>query len=125
MMKEINFAGDGAYSERNLAVRYNTDLGNDLGNLVLRTLSMIERYFDGRVPEGDSGDVVNWPDRDKVLHAVAEELRRGTLVRLNVPSLTMNQDMMLYAKKNRTLSTTLSHFAEFLKGYFDPKARVR
>ena len=74
MMKEISFAGDGAYSERNLAVRYNTDLANDLGNLVLRTLSMIERYFDGRIPAGDRRDVVNWPDGDKVLHAVTEEL---------------------------------------------------
>ncbi|HUW58409.1 MAG TPA: methionine--tRNA ligase [Planctomycetota bacterium] len=74
MMREISFAGDGAYSERNLAVRHNNDLGNDLGNLVLRTLSMIERYLDDKVPEGNHDDVVNWPERDKVLHAVAEEL---------------------------------------------------
>jgi methionyl-tRNA synthetase len=74
LMREIPYSSDGGYSERNLAVRYNTDLANDLGNLVLRSISMIERYFDSRVPEGDRRDVVNWPDGDKVLHAVAAEL---------------------------------------------------
>lgn len=74
LMKEISYAGDGAYSERNLAMRYNTDLGNDLGNLVLRTLSMIERYVDGRIPEGSSRPLTEWPNGDKVLHAVTEEV---------------------------------------------------
>jgi methionyl-tRNA synthetase len=74
LMKEITYAGDGAYSERNLAVRYNNDLANDLGNLVLRTLSMIERYCGGRIPAGHAGAVVDWPDADRVLHAVAEEV---------------------------------------------------
>ena len=74
LMREIPYSGDGAYSERNLAVRYNTDLANDLGNLVLRTLSMVERYFEGRVSERDARDVSAWADGDKVLHAVASEL---------------------------------------------------
>jgi methionyl-tRNA synthetase len=81
LMREIPYWGDGSYSERNLATRYNNDLGNDLGNLVLRTLSMIERYFDGKVPRGAQGDVVDWPAADKELHAVAEETLE------NVPAL--------------------------------------
>jgi methionyl-tRNA synthetase len=74
LLREIPYSGDGNYSELNLATRYNTDLGNDLGNLVLRTLSMLERYFDGKVPPGETRDVVDWPEADKMLHAVAEEV---------------------------------------------------
>ncbi len=48
LMREIPFWSDGSYSEEKLVGRFNHDLGNDLGNLVLRTLSMIERYFQGR-----------------------------------------------------------------------------
>jgi len=74
LLREIPYSGDGNYSERHLARRYNSDLANDLGNLVLRTLSMIERYFDGKLPAGDRRDVVDWNESDKGLRAVAEEM---------------------------------------------------
>ncbi len=41
---------DGDFSEQALIKRFNTDLANDLGNLVNRTLTMIEKYFGGAVP---------------------------------------------------------------------------
>ena len=50
LLRETPYENDGSYSEEKLLDRYSTDLGNDLGNLVFRTLSMIERYFDGVVP---------------------------------------------------------------------------
>lgn len=73
LMREITYAGDGAYSERNLAVRYNTDLANDLGNLVLRTLTMIERYFDGKIPAGASPEA-GVPESDGALRAAGDQL---------------------------------------------------
>ena len=51
LLREISFGVDGAFSEQKLINRINNDLGNDLGNLVYRTLSMIERYFGGVVPQ--------------------------------------------------------------------------
>ena len=50
MMREIPFGLDGDFSNNALLARYNNELGNDLGNLLLRTLTMIEKYFQGRLP---------------------------------------------------------------------------
>ncbi len=51
LLREMPFGQDGDFSERALIGRINNDLGNDLGNLLHRTLTMIEKYFDGSVPE--------------------------------------------------------------------------
>ena len=50
-MREISFGQDGEFSWEAMAARYNSDLANDLGNLVSRVLSMIDRYLNGRLPE--------------------------------------------------------------------------
>jgi methionyl-tRNA synthetase len=50
VLREVPFGLDGDYSEKAMIHRVNSDLANDLGNLVHRTTSMIRRYTDGRVP---------------------------------------------------------------------------
>lgn len=50
LLREAPFGSDFSYSEEKIAQRHNSDLGNDLGNLAHRTLSMLERYRDGIVP---------------------------------------------------------------------------
>ncbi len=50
LLREMPFGQDGDFSERALVARINNDLGNDLGNLLHRTLTMMEKYFGGVVP---------------------------------------------------------------------------
>ncbi len=52
MLREMPTDSDAEFSLEGLETRYNGDLANDLGNLVHRTLSMMQRYFDGRIPAG-------------------------------------------------------------------------
>ena len=57
LMREVPFNGDGDFSWARLEQRYNADLANDLGNLVNRTLSMIQRYRGGVVPKSNVAEL--------------------------------------------------------------------
>ncbi len=50
LLREVPFGLDGAFSEDALISRYNSDLANDIGNLLNRTLTMVEKYFESIVP---------------------------------------------------------------------------
>lgn len=50
-MREVPFGNDGSYSHEAIATRMNTDLANNFGNLAQRSLSMIAKNCEGRVPQ--------------------------------------------------------------------------
>ncbi|EIA4832333.1 methionine--tRNA ligase [Staphylococcus pseudintermedius] len=50
LMRELPFGSDGVFTPEAFVDRTNFDLANDLGNLVNRTISMINKYFDGELP---------------------------------------------------------------------------
>jgi methionyl-tRNA synthetase len=50
LMREIPFGSDGIFTPEDYVSRVNSDLSNDLGNLLNRTVAMINQYFEGEIP---------------------------------------------------------------------------
>src|SRR6056297_660053 len=64
LLRDIKFGRDGDFSYEKLENRVNSDLANDLGNLLNRTLQMIIQYCDGEIPS--SGNNLNKYDNDLI-----------------------------------------------------------
>ncbi len=58
LIREMNVGQDSDFSEELFLVRYNSDLANNLGNLVNRTLNMTNRFAGGVVPAAEAGDTI-------------------------------------------------------------------
>jgi methionyl-tRNA synthetase len=50
-LREVPFGQDGSYSQEAIVNRINADLANDLGNLAQRSLSMVTKHLEGRIPQ--------------------------------------------------------------------------
>ena len=74
LLREVPFGSDGVFTPESFVDRVNADLANDLGNLLNRTIAMIGKYFDGKIPSYE-GKVTEF---DGTLQEFAMETVRKT-----------------------------------------------
>lgn len=97
-LREISFGQDGSFSHEAIVNRTNADLANDLGNLAQRSLSMIAKNCEGRVP----APAAFLPQDEELLAQTVEALAtaRQTMLR-QAPHLALSAIMAVVAEANR------------------------
>ena len=72
LLREVPFGLDGDFSHKALIGRLNSDLANNLGNLLNRTVNMMKKYCDGMIPTPASGGPEDLPLTEKAEEVIAE-----------------------------------------------------
>ncbi len=75
VLSEMPFAHDGTISYENIIERYNTDLANTLGNLVNRTVAMVNKYFGGTLPCNTAEEELDAEFKETILACVPASVK--------------------------------------------------
>ncbi|HCY8474036.1 TPA: methionine--tRNA ligase [Staphylococcus aureus] len=101
LMRELPFGSDGVFTPEAFVERTNFDLANDLGNLVNRTISMVNKYFDGELPAYQGP-----------LHELDEEMEAMALE--TVKSYTENMESLQFSVALSTVWKFISRTNKYI-----------
>lgn len=101
LMREMVIGMDANFSEAQVLRRHNYDLANDLGNLVQRVIRLLEKAFDGKVPEGDAEEGSELRKQAEVLPQQVEALVKN--LRLD---MALEQVFSVIRATNRYIAET-------------------
>ncbi|MBR7554286.1 methionine--tRNA ligase [Allobacillus sp. GCM10007491] len=77
LLREVPFGSDGVFTPEAFVERTNYDLANDLGNLLNRTVAMINKYFDGEIPAIQLNETEYDQDLMKVASSTREQVEEA------------------------------------------------
>ena len=102
-LAEMPYGSDGNITIENLIKRYNTDLANNLGNLVNRTVTMTKKYFDGIIPAPTCPDAL-----DDELKACAEKTYTDVCAQMETYHIADAVESLfaLYSRANKYIDET-------------------
>ncbi|MBQ3118257.1 MAG: methionine--tRNA ligase [Clostridia bacterium] len=103
LLKEMPYAQDGTITYENIISRYNADLANTIGNLINRTVSMVNKYFDGVIQEECVGEF------DDELKATAILAAKNVTAKMNEykTSDALEEIMILARRSNKYIDETM------------------
>ncbi len=101
LLKELPYSGDGVFTPENFIARINYDLANDFGNLVNRTISMTNKYFDGELHKPSQ----NYFEFDKILQDKIKD---------TVSVYTTEMDNLAVSKAIQNLWTLVSRTNKYI-----------
>ncbi len=104
LLREIPFGSDGSYSTEGFLNRINSDLANNYGNLVSRTLSMLKKYNQSVVPSyKDSNDPL---DKDLINIVLTEEQNAKNYMKKLDSSKALTSIFAMFSKANKYIEVT-------------------
>ncbi len=105
LLRELPYGGDGVFTPESFVDRINFDLANDFGNLLNRTISMINKYFNGKITQPDE----QLDDFDKDLQETIEDVI--TVYKENMNTLKVAQALQetwrLISRTNKYIDETM------------------